>query len=128
MHLGNSMPCVLVVEDDEQVRVLAEAIIQDIGHRTMSAATVPEALALLEGDTSIEALFTDIKLVEDGPTGLDLAVAVREKRPNIGVLYTTGQVITDGMRALMVDGSDCLPKPYTPDKLSSMIAEMFRAT
>jgi DNA-binding NtrC family response regulator len=122
------MACVLVVEDEEQVRVLAEAIIQDIGHRTMSAATVLEALALLDGDTSIEALFTDIKLAEDGPTGLDLAVAAREKRPNLRVLYTTGQVITDGMKALMVDGSAMLPKPYTPDKLSSMIAKIFGAT
>ena len=122
------MPCVLVVEDDEQVRVLAEAIIQDSRHRTMSAATVPEALALLQGDTSIEALFTDIKLVEDGPTGLDLAAAAREKRPKIRVLYTTGHGVTDGMKALMVEGSAFLPKPYTPDQLSAMIGEIFRAT
>jgi DNA-binding NtrC family response regulator len=121
------MPCVLVVEDDDQVRVLAEAIIQDIGHRTMSAATVPEALALLRDDTSIEALFTDIKLVGDGPSGLALAVAARDKRPKIRVLYTTGHVITDGMKALMVEGSAILPKPYTPVQLSAMIAEMFRA-
>jgi len=121
------MACVLVVEDDEQVRDLAEAIIQESGHRTMSAATVPEALALLEGDTSIEALFTDIKLVEDGPTGLDLAVAARQRRPNLRVLYTTGQVVTDGMKALMVEGSAYLPKPYTPDQLSAMIADIFRS-
>jgi DNA-binding NtrC family response regulator len=127
MRLGDSMLCVLVVEDDEQVRVLAEAIIQDSGHRTMSAATVPEALALLEGDTSIEALFTDIKLVDNGPSGLDLAVAARETRPRIRVLYTTGQGITDGMKALMVETSAFLPKPYTPDQLSAMIVEIFRS-
>jgi CheY-like chemotaxis protein len=122
------MTCVLVVEDDEQVRVLAEAIIQEAGHRTMSAATVDEAIALLQGDTSIEALFTDIHLVENGPTGLDLAVRAREARPQIRVLYTTGLALTDGMKALMVDGSACLPKPYTPDQLSAMIGEIFGAT
>jgi CheY-like chemotaxis protein len=57
---------------------MAEAIIQESGHRTMSAATVPEALALLEGVTSIEAIFTDIKLEETGPDGLDLAMRARK--------------------------------------------------
>jgi CheY-like chemotaxis protein len=44
------MACVLVVEDEEQVRVLAQEIIEGSGHRTMSAGTFPEALALLEDD------------------------------------------------------------------------------
>ena len=121
------MPCVLVVEDDEQVRVLAEGIIQDAGHRTMSAATVPEALALLQGDISIEALFADIVLVENGASGIDLAVEARANRPKIRVLYTSGFGITDGTKALMVKGSAFLAKPYSPEQLAESIAEIFRA-
>ena len=122
------MPCVLLVEDEEQVRVLAEAIIQDAGHRTMSAATVPEALALLQGDISVEAIFTDLHLVENGPGGIELAAEARAMRPKVKVLYTTGEGITDGTRALMVEGSTFLPKPYTPDQLTAAIAALFAAS
>jgi CheY-like chemotaxis protein len=38
------MAVVLIVEDEEQVRVLAEAIIQDLGHETLTAGTAEQAL------------------------------------------------------------------------------------
>jgi CheY-like chemotaxis protein len=120
-----AVACVLVVEDEEQVRVLAEAIVRDAGYRTMSAATVPEALALLTGDTSIEALFTDLNLVDGGPGGIELAREARAARPAIRVLYSTGEGVTDGTRALMVEGSAFLPKPYTPDQLAAAIGRLF---
>ena len=121
------MPCVLVAEDDEQVRVLAESIIQAAGYRTVSAATVPEALALLQDDTSVEAIFTDLQLVEDGPGGIELAAEARGIRPEIKVLYTTGEGVTDGTKALMVEGAAFLPKPYTPDDLTAAIQALFAA-
>src|SRR6266849_5067752 len=42
------MAVVLIVEDDEQVRVLAESIIQDTGHETLTAANTDEALAIVD--------------------------------------------------------------------------------
>ena len=50
------MPVVLTLEDDEQVRVLAESILQDSGHETLSATNVDEALALLRSDQTIDVL------------------------------------------------------------------------
>jgi len=116
---------VLVVEDDEQIRVLADAIIQDAGHRTVSAATFQEALALLQSDISVEAIFTDLHLVENSPGGIELATEARGIRPKVKVLYTTGEAITDGTKALMVEGSAFLPKPYTLDQLTASIAALF---
>jgi PleD family two-component response regulator len=72
---GSGMAVVLVVEDDEQVRVLAEAILVERGHQTLSATTTAEALALIGGDQPIDLLFTDIGLGPDvarprvGPAG-----------------------------------------------------------
>jgi CheY-like chemotaxis protein len=117
--------CVLVVEDEEQVRVLAQAIVQEGGYRTISAASMAEALALLQGDISIEALFTDINLVDGGPGGIELAREARAIRPALRVLYTTGDGVTDGTRALMVEDSAFLPKPYTPDQLAAAVAQLF---
>lgn len=39
------MAVVLIVEDEDQVRVLAEGILQDGGHETLSASTAEQALA-----------------------------------------------------------------------------------
>jgi DNA-binding NtrC family response regulator len=123
------MAIVLVVDDDEQVRVLAESIIQDLGHETLSAATIDQALALIRTEQSIDLLFTDINLADDTEgglvhPGLELAQQALELRPDLRVLYTTGAAVTDGMKALFVQGSDFLGKPYDIHQLSARIADM----
>jgi CheY-like chemotaxis protein len=45
---------VLIVEDDEQVRVMADSILQDAGYETRSAATMAEAHAILASDEKID--------------------------------------------------------------------------
>lgn len=122
------MAIVLIVEDEEQVRVLAESCLNEQGHRTVSAATPEEALAALEVTDHIDLLFTDIGLHGDLQAGLHLARQVAERRPGIGVLYTTGQGVTDGMNAMLVEGSALLPKPYTVDQLQRSLAENFGIT
>jgi len=91
---------VLIMEDETQVRVLAEEILKEAGHQTLSAANVPEALALLRAYELITVLFADINLEEGGPNGLELAQKAVAMRPKLKVLYTTGADVTDGTRAL----------------------------
>jgi CheY-like chemotaxis protein len=123
------MAIVLVVDNQEQVRVLAESVLRDCGHQTLSAATVDQALALIRAEQSIELLFTDINLADDAEAGLvhpglELAQQARRIRPTLSVLYTTGASVTDGMRALFVEGSDVLAKPYDIEQLSAKVAGM----
>ena len=42
-------------------------------------------------------------------------------RPELKVLYTSGQAVTDGMAALFVKDSAFLPKPYTVEQLGTML-------
>src|ERR1700684_258812 len=97
------MAVVLVVEDEDQVRVLAESYLQEQGHRTFSASTVNEALAVLDEAENVDLLFTDIGLKGELEAGLDLAKQAVTRRPGLKVLYTTDQGITDGMTALFVE-------------------------
>jgi DNA-binding NtrC family response regulator len=115
---------ILVVEDDEQVRVLAEALLQDDGHATLSAATAEQALALIDVEERIDVLFTDLGLGDDPQAGLSLASEARKRRASLLVLYTTGQGVTDGMKALFVDPYGFLAKPYTPDQLQIAIQNL----
>jgi DNA-binding NtrC family response regulator len=118
------MGVVLIVEDDEQVRVFVESAIQEISHSTLTASNVEEALALLRDEQQqIDLLFTDIRLWDEAQGGITLAQEARGLRPGIRVLYTTGEGVTDGMRALFVDGFLFLAKPYNLDALRALIRE-----
>ena len=115
------MALVLVLEDDEQVRVLAEAILQEAGHATLSAGSVEDARALLDGGQAIEALFTDVALGSHPDGGLEIAKEAVGRQPGLAVVYTTGKGITDGMRARFVERFTFVPKPYKPDDLTAAV-------
>jgi DNA-binding NtrC family response regulator len=122
------MARVLIVEDEEQVRVLAESYLREQGHHTVSAATPAETLAALKVADGLDPLFTDLGLGDERRAGLDLAQEVRQQRPDLKVLYTTGQPVTDGMKAMMVEGSALLEKPYTVEQLQHALSVYFGIT
>jgi CheY-like chemotaxis protein len=121
------MSVVLTVEDDEQVRVLAEAILNEDGYETLSANNVDEALALLRSDQEIDILFTDIQLATRFQGGLDLAREAVRLRPKIPVVYSSGRDLTDGMRELFVEHSFYLHKPYDPAQLTAAVRALLNS-
>ena len=121
------MAVVLIVEDEAFTRDLAELLIQDFGHQTLVACDVGEAITLLKSQQTIDALFTDIYLKAAVLGGCELAVRAVSLRPDIRVLYTTGNSITDAMMSMFVNGKHFLPKPYTPDQLQRSMEVMLAA-
>jgi DNA-binding NtrC family response regulator len=122
---GRDMAAILIVEDEAQVRVLSESYLQNQGHATLSAANIDEALAVLQASKEVDLLFTDIGLQGDIQAGLTLAQKATAQRPELRVLYTTGLAVTDGMKALFVENSGFLPKPYTIDQLQTVLTVNF---
>jgi DNA-binding NtrC family response regulator len=116
------MSVILIVEDDEQVRVLAESVLRDAGYEVLAATAVEGAQALLNSDQSIDLLFVDVNLGGDLEAGLRIAHSARERRPLLPVVYTTGQRVDDGKKALFADPYLFLPKPYTSEQLISSMA------
>jgi DNA-binding NtrC family response regulator len=119
------MAVILIVEDEAQVRVLSESYLQEQGHETLSAATPGEALALLDTTDTIDILFTDVELQGDIEAGFNLAQKAVGRHPELCVLYTSCHAMTDGMKALFVEGAAFLPKPYTIDQLQAILAVDF---
>jgi len=122
---GKTLTTILIVEDEEQVRVLAESYLRDQGHQTLSAATAEQALAVLDRQDTIDILFVDVELDEGRQEGLELARQAMARKPELKVLYTTKAEVTDGMRALLVEKSALLPKPYTIEQLQTILAVSF---
>ena len=115
------MATILIVEDEEQVLVLTESYLREQGHQTVSAATAEQASAILDVTEGVDVMLTDIVLLGNAQAGLDLAKEAVKRRPDLKVLYTTGQAVTDGMKAMMVKGSAVLEKPYTVDQLQAAL-------
>ena len=67
------MAIVLIVEDEDQVRLLAESYLEEQGHKVLSAGTPTGALAILQDSPDVEVLFTDLDLRGDIQAGISLA-------------------------------------------------------
>ncbi len=113
------MAVILIVEDDMFIRELAETLIQDWGYQTFSASDADEALKLLRSPQHIDLLFTDIYLKTAVCGGCDLAHQAIKLRPQLRVLYVTGNFVTDEIHAQFVVGAQCIRKPYMPRQLQA---------
>jgi CheY-like chemotaxis protein len=78
---------VLVVDDEQGIREVAEAILSLAGYRVLTAANGHEAIQIIAAET-IDLLFTDIRM--PGMDGFDLASQAKVSQPNLRVLYSTG--------------------------------------
>ena len=114
---------ILLVEDDDAVRVTATRILERAGYTIYSAADGSEALAIHDRIGSrIDLVLTDMIMPE--MSGRELVARIRERQPNIAVLVMSGYTEQTSMRQSLVDsGSAFIQKPFTPEGLSAKVRE-----
>ncbi|WP_205481444.1 response regulator [Sphingomonas arenae] len=117
----NTLPKeVLVVEDEPLVRMVAADALTDRGIMAWEAADAGEALEVLEQHPRIGLLFTDVNMPGE-MNGLHLAHEVSVKRPDVGLIVTSGAVrLTDED---LPDNGTFLPKPYPTEQLINIVEE-----
>lgn len=120
------MAVILIVEDEVFIRQNAECLIEDMGHNTLLAGNLDEALAHLSASQRIDALFVDIRLSELALGGYEVANQAIKLRPELRVLYTSGSTLTDEITDLFVDGGQFIQKPYSPDELELSFGHLFQ--
>jgi PAS domain S-box-containing protein len=108
-------PCVLVVEDNDDVRELAEQVLEMEGYAVQSAASGEQAMDLLRQGATVDLLFTDV-IMPGGMNGLELVEQARTLRPGLPVLVTTGYMDELPQRGRS-GGLDILAKPYRQESL-----------
>ena len=107
------MSVILIVEDEDAVRVVAERILRKAGHEILSAGCVPDALAIIQSRQHFDLLFTDMNLGDDMQGGIRVSEGATKSRPGLPVLYTSGRGITEDTRSLFVEPRTFLLKPYS---------------
>ncbi|MGJ3263012.1 MAG: PAS domain S-box protein [Salinarimonas sp.] len=111
---------ILVVDDDALVLMGAATMVEDLGHEPIEAGSAADALAILDAGTPIDVVLTDQAMPD--MTGLQLAQAVRARRPRLPLVLATGYAeLPDGAEA-MVDAR--LAKPFGPDELMRVLTRL----
>jgi CheY-like chemotaxis protein len=107
---------VLIVEDEEAVRDIAAAFVKSLGYSVHAVDSAAAALDYLATDSHVALLFSDVML-GSGMNGKELAQAVRQQRPQLPVLLTSGYEDT-AMSAADTQDFELLRKPYRREDLA----------
>lgn len=111
---------VLVVEDEPLVRMVAADALADSGIMAWEAADAGEALQILDEHPAIGLVFTDVNMPGE-MDGLGLAHEVHLRRPDVGLIVTSGAVTVQDEE--LPDSGTFLPKPYPTDRLVRIVTE-----
>ena len=115
---------VLLVEDDEGVRLYAAEALETLGYNVFQAAEAQSALRILDEHPGIALLFTDVGL--PGLNGRKLAEEARRRSPSLKILYTTGYASNAVVHNGILDaGVELLSKPFTTDALAHKLEQLF---
>jgi signal transduction histidine kinase len=117
---------ILLVEDEDQVRTLARAMLTRQGYRVLDFAAAADALRLLREQTeAIDLLLTDIVMPQ--MSGLELAREVHRTQPGIKILFMSGYTDTSvTSQGMITPDTPFLQKPFTADALRAKLREALR--
>jgi PAS domain S-box-containing protein len=114
---------VLVVEDEDIVRLVVVEVLNDMGYRALEAVDGSSALRILNSSQRIDLLVTDIGLPD--VNGKQIADTARFKRPGLRILFMTGYAESAASSEFLDEGMEIIPKPFTMAKLAEKIQGMF---
>jgi PAS domain S-box-containing protein len=115
---------VLIVDDDEAVRMLVTEVLQELGYRAIEAADGTSGLNVLQSNARIDLLITDVGL-PGGMNGRQIADAGRVRRPGLKVLFITGYAENAVVRnGYLEAGMQIMIKPFTMEALATRIQDV----
>ncbi|WP_158918805.1 response regulator [Caulobacter sp. S45] len=110
---------ILLVDDDPLIAASTVALLEDLGHDVVEVNSGADALGALENGLRPDLIITDHAM--PGMTGMELAVTVRVRTPDMPILLATGYAELDMAEAIDLPR---LAKPYTQDQLSAQISRL----
>ena len=107
---------ILIVDDEEVLRDVLDAVLRREGFEIAMAASGEEALSILDSDDNIDLVILDIML--PGISGIDTLRAVRISNPNLPVIIITAFSSIDGAIEAMKHGAfHYIPKPFKNEEV-----------
>ena len=114
---------VLLVEDDDSVRLLVADILKELGYLPVEVSEAQAAIRLLSSDRDIHLMISDVGL--PGMNGRQLAEVARSHRPDLPILFLTGYAENAAIRSgFLGTNMAMIIKPFAMVTLSAKIEEM----
>lgn len=116
---------ILLVEDEESVRKVAQTILMKSGYSILEARDGEEALRLLQKNNNqpIHLLLTDVVMPK--MSGQELANQLKSKWPEMRVLYMSGYIHNPVIHQdIIKDKMAYIQKPFTPEALAQKVREI----
>lgn len=116
---------ILVVEDDAEVRDLTEALVNSLGYTVIVADDAQSGLAILESDSRVDLLLTDI-MMPKGIDGFKLVDRARAHNPNLKVVFATGYDSATIAAEKRIERSNTrlLVKPYRRSDVAQVLHDL----
>jgi PAS domain S-box-containing protein len=112
---------VLLVEDEEPLRLMVRRMLTSNGYEVLDAPDGEQGLRAAEG-RPLDLLLTDVTMPHlDGPS---LALRLLAIRPSLRILYMSGDCSGDGHRG---PPAPLLQKPFTPNDLLGVVRRILDA-
>lgn len=125
MEKGNVVPdsiLVLLVEDEFMIREFVESSLEDAGMSVVTADHGGDAISLLDSlDGAVRVLVTDVRL-GNGPDGWAITRYARKLRPQLPVVYFSGQSGAD-WPSEGVPNSVFLRKPFSGSQIVNAVTK-----
>ena len=107
---------ILIVDDEEVLRDVLDAVLRREGFDVVMASSGEEALSVLDRDDAIDLVIVDIML--PGISGIDTLRAMRISNPNLPVIVITAFSSIDGAIDAMKHGAfHYIPKPFKNEEV-----------
>jgi two-component system cell cycle sensor histidine kinase/response regulator CckA len=118
---NHRVPKILVAEDEELVLALFQAILKKAGFDLVCASTGNQAASFFDAaHDTFDLLITDLSL--PGMNGETLAAHVRNARPDIKLIFSTGSITDEPQKAIQrFNGAIFLPKPFGFEELVTIV-------
>src|ERR1044071_4357235 len=111
---------ILVVDDEEPIREIISSMLSAAGYKTRQAASVMEALAILNSTGEFELMLSDLMMAE--LDGIALLERSKEKYPDMPVIMVTAvHDISVALAAIRNGAYDYLLKPFEREQLLAMV-------
>ena len=112
---------ILIVEDDEDVLVVAAESLGELGYQVITAGNAAQALEILRGDQPVDLLLSDV-IMPGGMNGAQLAIEARRIRPELKVLLTSGYTAAAlSLEHGLPDNLNVVEKPYRREELANKL-------
>ncbi len=119
---------ILIVDDEEDIRILVAGILEDEGYEARSVANSDAALSALEKNPPPALLILDIWLQGSKLDGMELLSLLCKRHPNLPIIMISGHGnIETAVSAIKLGAYDFIEKPFKADRLLLQISRALEA-